>query len=186
MNCNRTKGSNSLAQVGHINHLSLVSYKEFISQVMNWNNATMKTVIQGRDIPIRFNNKCKEKFTPTTKENPTYTIIDSNTAMSLYTTVGRRLLPKTTSSRWAFIIIGSSLREKEKGISASEETSERLALIMKSKIWESNSSLVMLAIMTIERLEVRFERSLGVMACKKAGSKFKGKDYNKPHNIVSN
>ena len=99
MNCNRTKGSNSLAQVGHINHLSLVSYKEFISQVMNWNNATMKTLIQGRDIPIRFNNKCKEKFTPTTKENPTYTIIDSNTAMSLYTTVGRRLLPKTTSSR---------------------------------------------------------------------------------------
>ena len=44
----------------------------------------------------------------------------------------------------------------------------------------------MLAIMTIERLEVKFERSSGVMACKRAGSQFNGKDYNKPHNIVSN
>ena len=99
MNCNRVKGLNSLAREDHINHLNLVSYKEFTSQGMNWKIAIMKMLIQERDFPIRFNNKFKEKFTQIIKENPTYMKIDSNTAMSLYTTVERKPLLKNINNR---------------------------------------------------------------------------------------
>ena len=43
----------------------------------------------------------------------------------------------------------------------------------------------MFAILIIERLEVRCEKNLGLMANKRAGSRFNGKPNNKPHNIIS-
>ena len=87
-------GLNLLAPDGHTNRSNLVKYRGFTNQVTNLTHAISRKE-KGRDLIIQVNNRCIGKYTQITKEKQTCTTIDFSIAMSLCTTVEKRLLPKT-------------------------------------------------------------------------------------------